>query len=116
MIKCFIDSQGYPRAVSDKPDFECVATYLEQDVQSSLPTINLIGDILRKIASGEMEEWSETGNAHTIMINLSGVIIENEYVDGAFSKLSIVDLSNVLETWKSIVLGSKSSNPASGPR
>ena len=103
MIKCFIDAKGYPRAASSDREMEAVAAYLEQDIQTSNHSIELIEEAVTKVKNRTLSEWEGTGNAFTIQLTLNSVLIENEFDQSQASELSLEDFEQALSSWKSIV-------------
>jgi len=78
-FKYFLDEHGIRRAFVSSP-YELLGWYLEDDVQGSLYHCELLFSVIEKVKNGALEEWSGTGNAHTITITPSRVVLENEYL------------------------------------
>ena len=103
MIKCYIDSQGCPRAMADDLAYKSIVAYLEQDVQSSLVTVNDLLKSVSQVESGEIRNWQGTGNAHTVTLSSCEVEIENEFDDSQYLSISLDEYRKVLLSWKSLI-------------
>ncbi|MCZ6677555.1 MAG: YacL family protein [Candidatus Poribacteria bacterium] len=79
-IKYYIDENGFRRA-EVSPPYELLGWYLEGDVQGSIYTCKLLLSEIEKAKAGVEEEYSGTGNAHTITIKRDKVVIENELLN-----------------------------------
>jgi hypothetical protein len=111
MIRCFRDEDGIPRVdPGDLP--RVVATFLEEDVQSSLAYARELLERIEDVASGRLPEWSGTGNAHTITIRPAEVTIENEWTDEPqVAVLSHDALRASLKSWVRCVKGKRRKPP-----
>lgn len=78
-FKYSLDEHGIRRAFVISP-YELLGWYLEDDVQGSLYHCKLLFSVIEKVKNGALEEWSGTGNAHTITITQDRVVLENEYL------------------------------------
>jgi len=103
MITCYIDKQGYPRAVTSDEGLSSIAAYFEQDIQFSLHSVALIEDAISKIEKGTLNKWEGTGNAFTLQITPELVLVQNEFENDLSSTLSLEDFRKALESWQCLL-------------
>lgn len=103
MLHFFLDLNGYPRA-HGKGAEQLLGTFLEQDVQGSLDGCSQYMDILARVRSSAIPEWSGTGNVHTVSITPKGVAIENEWaISESAATYSLDDFENALREWAKLI-------------
>jgi hypothetical protein len=101
--KYFLDSHGFPRADFDEPT-HVLGWYLEQDIQNSSSSCDEMLSICDSAALDPSMSWSGSGNAHTITVKGTRVIIENEFADPPVScELSTGQFRAALEAWKRLI-------------
>jgi spermidine/putrescine-binding protein len=102
MIKCYRDSNGYPRVETDTVQ-QNLAAFLEQDVQGSESVYQKFRDALDALTENGTD-WSQSGNAHKVTLANDRVVIENLW-DGdlVLTELSISEFENALEKWRHFV-------------
>lgn len=102
--RVFVDQCSFPRAEYLPPN-EALGWYLEQDVQASVATCDLLLQLCRQIGNGSVTHWEGVGNSHAISISRSRVAIRNEFSDvPRLCELSLGDFQIVLEQWKQLLL------------
>ncbi len=81
--------------------YQALGFYLEQDVQTSTAVCDSLLLLCSKVLAGELAEWSRTGNAHTLTIRRSSVLIENEFDDSAaMCEISMSEFQVALKSWR----------------
>lgn len=106
-MRFFIDNQGYPSLDIDY-EHHVLADFLSGDIQRSLFGVNEYIAACNKVASGVVETWSGTGNAHTVTIKSDGVNIFNEYSEEELNIKSIEEFRKYLENWKKLLISNGS--------
>jgi hypothetical protein len=76
-----------------------LASFLEQDVQSSIRFTDELLEAVNQIRCGGQASWEGTGNAHTVSISKSRVRIRNEFNEG-WCDLSIDEFAESLMQWR----------------
>jgi uncharacterized protein YacL (UPF0231 family) len=100
MIKCYLDESG-SRRVDPQDLHPLIASFLEQDVQSSITSCDQYLQAIQSVCSGIVPEWIGIGNAHTLSIRRSEVTIENEWDDSfGIAHLSHSEMKKSLEMWR----------------
>jgi|SRR5271163_805785 uncharacterized protein YacL (UPF0231 family) len=103
MIRCYRDSNGYCRVVSNGLH-PLVGAYLEQDVQSDLAACDELIALIDDIVGGRRECWTGTGNAHTVIMKADGVSLINEYDDSlGIGHIPLDVFRKCIETWRECI-------------
>jgi uncharacterized protein YacL (UPF0231 family) len=104
------DASGYPRVTVD-PSLEALASFLEQDVQSS---VNSSNELLSLIGRAERDgtTWQGTGNAFTLTIRADGALLQCEFDEELSCCLPLADLHSALLAWRSFIQSNEQSNVA----
>lgn len=77
--------------------------FMGSDIQGCDYTVNLNLEMCSKVKNGELLEWEGTGNAFTIYIKPSGVLIENAYTFDEFEIATIEEFEWYLTQWKKLL-------------
>ena len=101
-IEIYADAEGRVRARA-APDLALLASYLEEDVQDNLVVIDDVLDAIRSATEGRVAEDVFSGNAHTLIVRPTGVIIDNHFLDDPPLVLSSDDFTKYLEGWRSAI-------------
>ncbi len=98
-----LDSRGHPRADFQPPN-EVLGWYLEQDVQSCLASCDELLSACEEVVERKSTHWQATGNAHTIIITDTSVLIENEFSSRVQAcKVSIKYFMASILGWKELI-------------
>jgi len=110
ILKCYIDEHGIRRAEVSSL-YELLGWYLEGDVQASIYHCKLLFSEIKKVKTYVKEEFSGTGNAHTITITRDKVIIENEFLiesedcgASRICEMSLNEFEKALTQWFEFIL------------
>lgn len=83
-----------------------LAAFLESDVQGSDVFAREILEGVERVASGDLDGWESTGNAHTLTVNRSGALLEAELEEDAEPcRLSHEELREALAGWLELLEG-----------
>ena len=98
-LKINEDEFGCLRATTSPP-YEVLGSFLSGDVQGNDIWAESVIRILEQAKKGTVAHWEATGNAHTVVIDQSGVQIENDYIDPKHTcKLTLDEFENALKQW-----------------
>lgn len=106
-LEFYRDEAGDPRARASR-DRELLARFLESDVQGSATFGLEILAAIEAIADGRLREWTQTGNAHTLVLSPEGAAIEPDFDEESESALvSLADLREAVARWIEFLDGGK---------
>ena len=100
-LEFYRDETGDPRARAQAGrDREALAHFLEGDVQGSAAFGLEILAAIEAIEEGRIQEWTRTGNSHTLTLSAEGATIEPDF-DEEFDtgSLSLFDLRDAVTNW-----------------
>jgi hypothetical protein len=81
-------------------DREALAQFLESDVQGSAAFGLEILAAIEEIAEGRLDEWTRTGNSHTLILSPEGATIEPEFDEDLDTGLvPLADLGEAVTRW-----------------
>lgn len=81
-----------------------LASFLEQDIQSSVDGCQEFLNAVAAVEQGRREEWRATGNAHTVTIRPTGVTIESEWdPESRPCELTLTEFEQALNDWLSCI-------------
>jgi hypothetical protein len=87
-----------------QPPHEALGLFLENDVQGSTTTCDLLLGVCKEIADGSRHDFAGTGNAHTVLISGNRVSIENVWTDEVpRCEMSIDDFTAALVGWRELI-------------
>jgi uncharacterized protein YacL (UPF0231 family) len=111
-LDCYWDTDGDPRARCS-PAHALVAHFLESDIQGSLELCQDILQAIAQIETGQLKNWEQTGNAHTLSLAATHACIEAEFDKKAQPcRLSVQELREALEGWQTFLeQGKKAKKP-----
>jgi hypothetical protein len=99
----FVDTYQYPRAKFPAPN-ETLGEFLESDVQASPRFCDYLIEVCSGIRSEGGDEWTMTGNAHSVTIRGQTVRIENEFSDTLEPcEISLEDFCGALVRWRQLI-------------
>ena len=109
-LEFYWDDTGDPRARAGEKANGAgaarLAAFLESDVQGSDVFAREILEGIERVASGDLDGWESTGNAHTLTVNRSGALLEAELEDDAEPcRLSLKELRDALAGWLELLEG-----------
>ncbi len=94
---------GILKAIPDR-DRELLGRFLEEDVQESSSHCLELLNAIEGISSQGEQRWEQTGNAHTVILDRSGVTIESEMDEEcAPLHLSLDEFEEAVKTWLSAI-------------
>ncbi len=98
MIHIYTDPNGAKR-VETYGSLDALASFLEQDVQSSTRFADEILSIVEELRRGDRSTWEATGNAHTVSLTRSTATIENEFT-GESCELDLATFAQAVSRWR----------------
>jgi hypothetical protein len=100
-LEFYRDETGDPRARAlAGQDREALAQFLESDVQGSAAFGFEILEAIEEITEGRVEEWTRTGNSHTLTLSPDGAVIEPELDEEIEPGLvPLADLREAVTRW-----------------
>lgn len=102
-LEFYWDKAGDPRARSGgRGDLAGarLASFLESDIQGSDAFAQEILEGVERVASGDLEAWEATGNAHTLTVKRTGAVLEAELEEDAEPcRLTLGELRDALVGW-----------------
>lgn len=105
-LEFYWDDAGDPRArAGEKADAAGaagtrLAAFLESDVQGSDVYAREILEGIERVASGDLDGWETTGNAHTLTVDRTGARLEAELDEDAEPcRLALEELRDALAGW-----------------
>jgi len=97
------DKTSYPRAKFKSP-FSAIGNFLEGDIQTSLVSCDSYLKACDDVLNNLIDEKSKTGNAFTVTIKKSEVILENNYDENEHCTISINDFQSIINSWKNFLI------------
>lgn len=98
-LEFYRDEAGDPRARASR-DREALAHYLESDVQGSATFGLEILAAIEAVSEGHLDDWTRTGNAHTLVLSADGAAIEPDFDEESEAGLvSLEDLREAVTRW-----------------
>ena len=95
----YFDQAGDPRAECT-PAYDLLTGFLESDLQGSVSLCRKTLREIDRVASGDLEQWQDTGNAYTIIVSAQEARIEAELDDHAQPcRLPLADLREAVAQW-----------------
>lgn len=102
-LEFYWDDAGDPRARAVRKEYGTgarLSAFLESDVQGSDVFAREILEGIERVASGDLEAWESTGNAHTLTVKSSGALLESEVEEDAEPcRLRLDELRDALVGW-----------------
>ncbi|HBL27714.1 MAG TPA: hypothetical protein DD490_12825 [Acidobacteria bacterium] len=101
------DEAGDPRArPTGGRSREKLAGFLESDIQGSATTGLEILAALESVEAGRLREWTQTGNAYTLILTPDGATLEPEADEGEEATLlPLADLREAVTRWVEFLAG-----------
>jgi hypothetical protein len=88
---------GTPMANTDSPCEE-IGLFLSFDVQGSQTLCQLLLEKIASIENGQIEQWEEHWNIHSVIISLGNVTIKNNY-NLVQCESTLEDFTSALKQW-----------------
>lgn len=102
-VKPYLDNKGWRRASVEEP-YEVLGSFLEQDLQNSVPACKLFLEAIDAVKSGLIEDWQGTGNAHTVTLTRDKATIENEFAEPFIAcELPIDEFRDAVMEWMTFI-------------
>ena len=102
-LDCYWDTDGDPRARCS-PAQTLLAHFLESDIQGSLELCQDILHAITQIETGQLKNWEQTGNAHTLRLVATEACIEAEFDTKAQPcRMALQELREALEGWQAFL-------------
>lgn len=98
-VKMSYSSEGIPRAVGEGI-YHLVASFLESDIQGSTSMSKMLLQAIKEVSSGEVPDWSMTGNAHTITLSKDEASIESDFDESEPERrIPLSEFKQILSAW-----------------
>lgn len=97
----FRDDKNYPRVKTPK-SFKLLGSFLESEIQNDRKYGEEIIRVIDEIKNGQISEWEETGNAHTLILMPEKAKIENEFTN-EMCELYLDDLRQSILDWLAFI-------------
>lgn len=102
-LSFYRDANGDPRADGGSAN-QLLAGFLESEIQGSMKMCSILLDAVDRVTDGSLEEWEESGNAHTISLARQGARIEPLFDDSVPAiELSLDKLRDTVLRWKAFI-------------
>lgn len=102
-LSLYRDQAGDPRAHCPPP-YTLLGHFLEGDVQSNIAFCDDLLQAITRVATGTLDVWQETGNAHTLILSADGARIAADWASATPPcQLSLAELRTALERWRAFL-------------